>query len=277
MTRHLYAYVGNNPINRIDPTGHDPWEIQNLPNNPRLKKGDRGGSVYLLQRLLIENGFPLPKYGVDGIFGKETLRALNQFKKHAGLDNKGANYGVAGNYTFNALLSRKYKKVQGAIKTPPQGTGKTSPPPPPAQKGNPQLAAWCHDQMYRPKSAGEIAEYTADGVVGAYLAYETLAAFGIFGPTMNQYKAPPGGGGISAQMRIGQTNITFGHGGRHLEELGLNLNRVNDVIARDVIKQNLSQGQFYKGLVEVDGIQIQYHSFGLGNNTINIGTYYNIP
>jgi len=41
-----------------------------------LKKGSRGNEVVLLQRGLMDNGFDLPKYKDDGIFGAETETAL---------------------------------------------------------------------------------------------------------------------------------------------------------------------------------------------------------
>ena len=34
-------------------------------------------------------GYPLPKYGADGIFGDETLAAVNAFKKTASLPQNG--------------------------------------------------------------------------------------------------------------------------------------------------------------------------------------------
>ncbi|MBM7582832.1 N-acetyl-anhydromuramyl-L-alanine amidase AmpD [Caldicoprobacter guelmensis] len=54
-----------------------------------MKKGDRGPAVERLQRLLIELGYQLPKYGVDGVFGAETEAAVNAFKKSAGLPQNG--------------------------------------------------------------------------------------------------------------------------------------------------------------------------------------------
>ncbi|MCM8901276.1 peptidoglycan-binding domain-containing protein [Caldicoprobacter algeriensis] len=54
-----------------------------------MKKGDRGPVVEKLQRLLIELGYELPKYGIDGVFGVETEAAVNAFKKLAGLPQNG--------------------------------------------------------------------------------------------------------------------------------------------------------------------------------------------
>ena len=46
--------------------------------------------------------------------------------------------------------------------------------------------------------------------------------------------------------------------------------------ADEVSRLDLSQGEFYKGQVVLDGITIEFTSFGLGGNAINIGTYYPI-
>jgi len=54
-----------------------------------MKKGDRGVEVKKLQQILIQLGYPLTKYGADGIFGDETLTAVNAFKKSAKLPQNG--------------------------------------------------------------------------------------------------------------------------------------------------------------------------------------------
>lgn len=49
-----------------------------LDENRILGIGSKGAEVAALQRALIAEGFALPKFGVDGDFGKETLAALQQ-------------------------------------------------------------------------------------------------------------------------------------------------------------------------------------------------------
>ena len=68
--------------------------------------------------------------------------------------------------------------------------------------------------------------------------------------------------------------ITFGHGGRHLEGTKLNISEVNKTIAEDILTKNIKLGQFYKGQITIQGNIIEYTSFGVGEKTINIGTYY---
>ena len=53
-----------------------------------LRKGAKGQDaeeVVYLQQLLIHHGESLPKYGVDGDFGSETLKAVKSFQKKHGL------------------------------------------------------------------------------------------------------------------------------------------------------------------------------------------------
>jgi len=49
--------------------------------HPTLRKGDKGVYVVEMQEDLIKAGEKLPKYGVDGDFGNETLAALTAFQR----------------------------------------------------------------------------------------------------------------------------------------------------------------------------------------------------
>src|SRR6185436_7197646 len=44
-----------------------------------------GDAVVKVQQTLIELGFPLPQFGVDGNFGNETGRAVSEFKVENGI------------------------------------------------------------------------------------------------------------------------------------------------------------------------------------------------
>lgn len=66
---------------------------------PTLRKGAKGEYVTAMQQALIRAGFPLPKYGADGKFGKETLAALKAFQKAKGLKTD----GICGPKTWAAL------------------------------------------------------------------------------------------------------------------------------------------------------------------------------
>ena len=54
-----------------------------------LQPGDRGPMVRLLQTQLLRLGYPLPRFGADGIYGRETAAALRAFQHVAGLPPSG--------------------------------------------------------------------------------------------------------------------------------------------------------------------------------------------
>lgn len=68
-------------------------------SEPTLRKGTRGEAVRRMQRALVERGFSLPRYGVDGKFGTETRAAVRAFQTAAGLVVD----GVCGPKTWAAL------------------------------------------------------------------------------------------------------------------------------------------------------------------------------
>ena len=68
-----------------------------------LRKGDKGSAVKDLQEQLIRLGYPLPKYGADGDFGKETEAAVKAFQMDNGLQAD----GVVGAKTYAALDKAK--------------------------------------------------------------------------------------------------------------------------------------------------------------------------
>ncbi len=90
----------------------------------------------------------------------------------------------------------------------------------------------------------------------------------------NGYETPTGGGGVTSQIKVGDTNVTLGHGGRHLEGTGLSVDEVNNAIAQDIANIHPGTGKFYKGRIEIEGQTIEYTSYGTKNGEINIGTYY---
>lgn len=72
-----------------------------------LRKGDKGSAVKELQTLLISAGYSLPKYGSDGSFGNETLKAVKAFQAAAKLVVD----GVCGRKTWAALRQVLDKQV----------------------------------------------------------------------------------------------------------------------------------------------------------------------
>jgi len=80
--------------------GEDPGpEPEPGDNKPTLRKGDSGSYVTLMQTMLIQRGYALPRYGADGKFGNETLAALTAFQKANGLNPD----GICGGKTWEKL------------------------------------------------------------------------------------------------------------------------------------------------------------------------------
>ena len=69
-----------------------------------LQKGDKGSEVKLLQKLLMLAGEALPKYGADGDFGSETLKAVKSYQTRYGL----AADGVVGEKTWKSIISTPF-------------------------------------------------------------------------------------------------------------------------------------------------------------------------
>lgn len=73
--------------------------------------------------------------------------------------------------------------------------------------------------------------------------------------------------------------VTFGHGGRHLEGTRLSQEEVERAIEEQV-NGTAGRGNEYGpfgGRVIVDGKTIEYRGYGLGSGNVNIGTYYPVP
>ncbi len=71
-----------------------------------VPQGKRGPEIADVQKSLVALGIPLPKYGVDGIQGKETTGAIKTFQEKNGLPDT----GVADKATvdkLNAILKTK--------------------------------------------------------------------------------------------------------------------------------------------------------------------------
>ena len=124
----------------------------------------------------------------------------------------------------------------------------------------------------------------AEVAASASLVYSSVSNFGRDVDELNkskeesteEYVPPEGGGGVTSSVKVGDKTVTFGHGGRHLEDLngtGLTINEVNDIIANDVVKKSLTNG-FNEFNIEINGNVITYRAFPLENNRIHIGTYF---
>lgn len=66
-----------------------------------LRRGDKGLEVAEMQGLLIAHGESLPRYGIDGDFGRETEKAVKSFQRENGLVVD----GICGPKTWAKLLA----------------------------------------------------------------------------------------------------------------------------------------------------------------------------
>lgn len=72
-----------------------------------------------------------------------------------------------------------------------------------------------------------------------------------------------------------ETEITFGHGARHLEGTGLSEEDVDAAIEEDIrpIASDIPVGKFFQGTVTVEGRTIQYNGWKVAEGRIHVGTY----
>lgn len=76
-----------------------------------IQKGDKGEEVKKIQKLLLERGYKLPKYGADGDFGSETEAAVKAFQKDWGLKQD----GIVGEETLKMLESVPAKEKRYSV------------------------------------------------------------------------------------------------------------------------------------------------------------------
>ena len=73
-----------------------------------LGKGDRGGAVEEMQKMLIACGYSCGSCGADGIFGNDTLKAVEAFQRASGLAVDGI-YGPKSKAALTAQYQNKGK------------------------------------------------------------------------------------------------------------------------------------------------------------------------
>lgn len=75
-----------------------------------LAIGSRGDEVKKLQQHLIDAGYDLGAYGLDGVYGNATANAVKKYQKDNGLTVD----GIAGNNTLSKMYSTQSQKPQDA-------------------------------------------------------------------------------------------------------------------------------------------------------------------
>ena len=74
-------------------------EVEQQITYSLIKKGSKGNLVRIAQEKLIQKGYSLSKYGVDGDFGQETEKAVRELQNDANIEV----YGIIGEDTWNNL------------------------------------------------------------------------------------------------------------------------------------------------------------------------------
>lgn len=87
---------------------------ESYPSLPTLKRGSKGEYVTLLQTKLVNKGYSVGSYGIDGDFGSGTLKAVQQFQRDNGLNPD----GIVGKLTWAALNDSTVKILLYTVTIP---------------------------------------------------------------------------------------------------------------------------------------------------------------
>ncbi|WP_275580315.1 peptidoglycan-binding domain-containing protein [Bacillus mesophilus] len=142
--------------------------------------GDEGQFVREVQQELIQAGFPLPRFGADGVYGEETETAVMRFQRRYGLVVD----GLVGPNTLRKLNdvlgssnpSNEFPLANGILRSGDEGTGVRQ-----LQRVLKQVNfdPGAIDGIYGPK--------TADAVRRFQSMYAALATDSIYGPNTRRY------------------------------------------------------------------------------------------
>lgn len=91
----------SNNSSSSEPVQEPAESVTPTDSKPTLRKGDKGSFVTLAQTELLNKGYDLGKWGVDGSFGSATEAAVKKFQKNNGLVED----GIIGKLTWAKLDS----------------------------------------------------------------------------------------------------------------------------------------------------------------------------
>lgn len=98
-SKYIYGYARPKYSDSVQNTTENNTEQQ--ITYPLLKKGSKGNFVRIVQEKLIQKGYVLPKFGVDGDFGSETEEVVKQLQRDVHIEVD----GIVGKNTWDALNS----------------------------------------------------------------------------------------------------------------------------------------------------------------------------
>jgi len=145
-----------------------------------LKQGDRGSFLKTVQEDLIRVGFPLPRYGADGVFGEETEQAVMAFQRRYGLHVD----GIIGRETLTKLNEVVKQKLYHEDFPLPNKVLKTG-----AQGEDVKMVQRALKQLnFNPGTIdGIYGSKTEDAVRRFQSMYAALEDDGIYGPNTRKY------------------------------------------------------------------------------------------
>ena len=76
-----------------------------------MRKGSKGEAVKMLQQALVDCGFELPKFGIDGDYGSETRQAVLKYQNSR--ESITLKDGVIGPETMRALKTDECASIEG--------------------------------------------------------------------------------------------------------------------------------------------------------------------
>ena len=83
-------------------------------------ENSRSPIVKYIQRLLLKNNYKLPRFGVDGIFGKETEEAVKSFQRRNDLDSTGViKSSDISILTTNPKAAKKIEELESKLELGP--------------------------------------------------------------------------------------------------------------------------------------------------------------
>ncbi|MBB5324997.1 peptidoglycan hydrolase-like protein with peptidoglycan-binding domain [Anoxybacillus tepidamans] len=174
----IEAMKPTNPSNKEETK--KPSQVKGISVRLPLKLGDRGTFVKEIQQDLIRIGFPLPKYGADGVFGEETENAVMAFQKRYGLHVD----GIVGQETLAKLSEVVKQKLRQEEFPLPDKTLKKG------DKGEDvkMLQRALKHLGFDPKGIdGVYGEQTEDAVRRFQSMYAALRDDGIYGPNTRKF------------------------------------------------------------------------------------------